>query len=85
MQTDSEGWVPRQSSQKESGRGLVNRARDAERRGDIGKSLGLYDDAIEALDDHAPGGRAIGGAEHGHRAGSEERREVDRAWRVWHC
>jgi tetratricopeptide (TPR) repeat protein len=31
-------------------RGLVDRARDAERRGDTARSLGLYDDAIEALD-----------------------------------
>jgi tetratricopeptide (TPR) repeat protein len=30
--------------------GLVDRARDAERRGDTARSLGLYDDAIEALD-----------------------------------
>jgi tetratricopeptide (TPR) repeat protein len=31
-------------------RELVDRARDAERRGDTARSLGLYDDAIEALD-----------------------------------
>jgi tetratricopeptide (TPR) repeat protein len=31
-------------------RGLVDRARDAERRGETARSLGLYDDAIEALD-----------------------------------
>lgn len=31
-------------------RRLVDRARDAERRGDTARSLGLYDDAIEALD-----------------------------------
>src|SRR3984893_3199196 len=49
-QTDSESWGPRQSSRKESARGLVNRARDAERRGDTARSRGLYDDAIEALE-----------------------------------
>jgi len=31
-------------------RELVDRARDAERRGETARSLGLYDDAIEALD-----------------------------------
>jgi tetratricopeptide (TPR) repeat protein len=31
-------------------RALVDRARDAERRGDSARSLGLYDDAIEVLD-----------------------------------
>jgi tetratricopeptide (TPR) repeat protein len=31
-------------------RELVDRARDAERRGDAARSFGLYDDAIEALD-----------------------------------
>src|SRR3984893_4375192 len=51
MQTDSEHTGPRQSSpQKEFARGLVTRARDAERRGDTARSLGLYDDAIEALE-----------------------------------
>src|SRR6266550_5246413 len=49
-QTDSEHLGPRQSSRKESARGLVSRARDAERRGDTARSLGLYDDAIEALE-----------------------------------
>jgi tetratricopeptide (TPR) repeat protein len=39
MQTESEGV-----------RGLVERARDAERRGDVPKALGLYDDAIETLE-----------------------------------
>jgi len=50
MQTDSENTGPHQSSRKESARGLVHRARDAERRGDTARSLGLYDDAIEALE-----------------------------------
>src|SRR5258706_12483833 len=50
METDSEHLGPRQSSRKESARGLVSRARDAERRGDTARSLGLYDDAIEALE-----------------------------------
>jgi tetratricopeptide (TPR) repeat protein len=38
--------------QTESGgaRNLVDLARDAERRGDVPRSLGLYDDAIEALE-----------------------------------
>jgi tetratricopeptide (TPR) repeat protein len=39
MQTDPAG-----------ARRLVDLARDAERRGDTAKSLGLYDDAIEALE-----------------------------------
>jgi tetratricopeptide (TPR) repeat protein len=50
MRTDSENTGPHQSSRKESARGLVHRARDAERRGDTARSLGLYDDAIEALE-----------------------------------
>ncbi len=40
-------------------------------------------DAVQALDDHPARRGTIGGAEHGHRAGSEERRKVDRARRVW--
>jgi len=49
-QTDSEHLGPRQSSRKESAHGLVSRARDAERRGDTARSLGLFDDAIEVLE-----------------------------------
>ncbi|MFL5501465.1 MAG: hypothetical protein ACJ79Q_09545, partial [Gemmatimonadaceae bacterium] len=33
-----------------SSRSLIEQARDAERRGDTARSLGLYDDAIEALE-----------------------------------
>src|SRR6266436_3572016 len=53
-QTDpGEGARQRREDARKPGEGarqLVDRARDAERRGETARSLGLYDDAIKALE-----------------------------------